>query len=98
MSIKPQVKSNPLVGGPPSKKKKTGKTGGKPEAFLQDPTKDSVMPRHPRPLVDGGCYHLIARGNNRQWLFAEPADFERFLDGLATTKRRGQALSMFSIR
>lgn len=23
------------------------------------------MPRPPRPLLDGGCYHLIARGNNR---------------------------------
>jgi len=49
------------------------------------------MPRKPRPLIDRGCYHLIARGNNRQWLFVEAADFERFLDGLATAKRRYSA-------
>jgi len=24
------------------------------------------MPRPPRSLLDGGCYHVIARGNNRQ--------------------------------
>ncbi len=25
-------------------------------------------PRHPRQCVDDGIYHLIARGNNRQFL------------------------------
>ena len=46
------------------------------------------MPRPPRPLVDGGCYHLIARGNNRQFLFTEEAAFRYFLDGLARAKTR----------
>ena len=46
------------------------------------------MPRPPRPLVDGGCDHLIARGNNRQFLFTEEAAFHYFLDGLARAKTR----------
>ena len=46
------------------------------------------MPRPPRPLVDGGCYHLIARGNNRQALFTEEADFRYFLALLAHAKAR----------
>lgn len=49
------------------------------------------MPRPPRPLVDGGCYHLIARGNNRQFLFTEEAAFHYFLDGLARAKTRSPA-------
>ena len=26
---------------------------------------DAAMPRKPRQLLDGGCYHRIARGNTR---------------------------------
>ena len=36
------------------------------------------MPRKPRQLVDGGYYHLIARGNNRLYIFNEPEDFIAF--------------------
>ena len=46
------------------------------------------MPRAPRQLVDGGIYHLIARGNNRQVLFTEEAQFRYFLDLLARAKNR----------
>ena len=44
------------------------------------------MPRVPRELVDGGCYHLIARGNNRQLVFTRPEAFQHFRDLLATAK------------
>ena len=44
------------------------------------------MPRKPRPLIDGGCYHLIARGNNRQPVFAIEGGVVRFLDLLAQAK------------
>jgi len=46
------------------------------------------MPRKPRQLVDGGYYHLIARGNNRLFLFALPEGFVHFthLLGQAKTK------------
>jgi len=46
------------------------------------------MPRAPRQLVDGGVYHLIARGNNRQVLFTEEPQFRYFLDLLRRAKTR----------
>ncbi len=46
------------------------------------------MTRPPRQLRDGGCYHLIARGNNRQFLFAEEGAFRYFLDLLQRAKAR----------
>ncbi len=44
------------------------------------------MPRLPRQLQDHGCYHLIARGNNRQFLFTAEESFRYFLDLLARGK------------
>ena len=44
------------------------------------------MTRPPRQLLDGGCYHLIARGNNRQFLLTEDTAFRYFLDLLARAK------------
>ncbi len=46
------------------------------------------MPRAPRQFVDGGIYHLIARGNNRQFLFTAEDQFRYFLDLLARAKTR----------
>jgi len=46
------------------------------------------MPRPPRQLLDNGCYHLIARGNNRQFLFTAEEAFHYFLDCLARAKTR----------
>lgn len=46
------------------------------------------MPRPPRQLLDGGCYHLIARGNNRQALFTDEVGFRHFLELLARAKAR----------
>ncbi len=46
------------------------------------------MARPPRQLLDHGCYHLIARGNNRQFLFTEPETFQYFLDLLARAQAR----------
>jgi len=43
------------------------------------------MARPPRQLLDHGCYHLIARGNNRQSLFTEPEAFQYFLTVLFGT-------------
>jgi putative transposase len=36
------------------------------------------MPRKPRQLLDNGFYHVIARGNNRLFLFGVEDGFERF--------------------
>ena len=46
------------------------------------------MPRPPRPLTDGGCYHVIARGNNRQQLFVNDAAFLFLRDCLGSAKIR----------
>ena len=44
------------------------------------------MPRKPRALTDTGVYHVIARGNNRQFLFREAKDHKVYLDILRDLK------------
>lgn len=46
------------------------------------------MPRKPRALVDGGCYHVIARGNNRQPIFTIEDGHRRFLDLLQSAQAK----------
>jgi putative transposase len=46
------------------------------------------MPRKPRQLLDEGYYHLIARGNNRLFVFAVPEGFETFTRLLAQAKAK----------
>lgn len=44
------------------------------------------MPRKARAEVEGGLYHVITRGNNRQQIFNSPDDYEKFLSLLAVQK------------
>lgn len=46
------------------------------------------MPRKPRPLIDGGYYHLIARGNNRLFLLEAPAGLQTFKRLLGQSKAK----------
>ncbi len=46
------------------------------------------MPRKPRQLLDEGYYHLIARGNNRLFLFAVADGFQVFRQLLAASKQK----------
>ena len=46
------------------------------------------MPRKPRQLIDHGCYHLIARGNNRQPILGQEEAFRDFLHELKLAKER----------
>lgn len=46
------------------------------------------MPRKPRKLVDGGYYHLIARGNNRLFLFSLKEGFKVFKELLLESKKK----------
>ena len=46
------------------------------------------MARKPRVEVEGGLYHLITRGNNRQAIFHQPADYSKFLSLLKVQKDR----------
>jgi REP element-mobilizing transposase RayT len=48
----------------------------------------SFMPRGPRAEVEGGLYHIIARGNHRQDIFHSQEDHKRFLSLLASAKER----------
>ena len=45
------------------------------------------MPRKTRALLDGGYDHLIARGNNRLFVFPVEGGFERFTHLLAASKQ-----------
>lgn len=44
------------------------------------------MPRQPRQLSDSGIYHVMLRGVNRDAIFLEEDDYERFLRTLALVK------------
>lgn len=46
------------------------------------------MARYPRAEVEGGLYHIIARGNNRQVIFHDDKDFNKFLSLLAVQKEK----------
>jgi putative transposase len=47
-----------------------------------------LVPRALRVQVPDGVYHVTARGNRRQQIFAEPEDHGRFLTLLESTVRR----------
>ena len=42
------------------------------------------MPRSARVLIDGGTYHVLARGNNGQKIFHQEVDYQRYLQLLST--------------
>lgn len=44
------------------------------------------MPRQPRQLSESGVYHVMLRGINRQAIFLDDVDRERFLSCLTATK------------
>jgi REP element-mobilizing transposase RayT len=46
------------------------------------------MARRPRAEVEGGLYHIIARGNNRQTIFQSDDDHHKFLSLLAEQKAK----------
>jgi hypothetical protein len=46
------------------------------------------MPRKPRIELEGGLYHIIARGNNRGVIFHTDQDHKKFLAQLAQVKQR----------
>lgn len=48
--------------------------------------RETTMPRLGRTILPDYPHHIVQRGHNRQVVFAEPRDFERYLDTLATFK------------
>jgi len=51
------------------------------------------MARRPRPELEGGLYHIIARGNNRQAIFHSDDDHGKFLSLLGVQKQKLGLLS-----
>ena len=51
------------------------------------------MPRGARQKSDNGTYHIMLRGINKQQIFEEPEDYEKFLDVLKNCK----AISEFKL-
>ena len=47
-----------------------------------------IMARQRRVELEGGLYHVIARGNNRQDIFHSNADHKKFLSLLSTLKQK----------
>ena len=48
----------------------------------------AAMARKPRVEIEGGLYHVITRGNNRQIIFHCPDDYQKFLSLLGLQKRK----------
>jgi putative transposase len=46
------------------------------------------MPRVARVTIENACYHIITRGNQKQSVFLEPQDYEKYLYLLTKYKRR----------
>ena len=46
------------------------------------------MPTGPRLLLESACYHIITRGNQKQTVFLESQDYEKYLHILAKYKKR----------
>src|SRR5262245_26613145 len=44
------------------------------------------MARKPRVEIEGGLYHVLTRGNNRQTIFRSPDDYQKFLSLLRVQK------------
>ena len=45
------------------------------------------MPRIKRIYLEEGIFHILARGNNKQWLFKDKSDFKYYLDILKRLKK-----------
>ena len=46
------------------------------------------MPNGPRLVIDGACYHIMTRGNNKQKVFGAEKDFYKYMDLLIKYKKR----------
>jgi REP element-mobilizing transposase RayT len=50
------------------------------------------MPRRPRSLVEGGCYHVFARGNQKRAVFRDDEDRRWFLTRLWTVEAESSTI------
>jgi len=52
------------------------------------------MSRVARLIKDEGVFHVISRGNNKQWIFHDDEDFEQFLH-ILTLHKEGKPFSLY---
>ena len=56
------------------------------------------MPRNPRQLSRTGVYHIIVRGINRQTIFFEDDDYQRYIETIgrfvADARNKGTVLML----
>ncbi len=45
------------------------------------------MPRIKRIYLEEGIFHILTRGNNKQWVFKDESDFKYYLDILKQLKK-----------
>ena len=50
--------------------------------------KEVAMSQMPRVLIENACYHLIARGNQKQIIFLAEEDYKEYLQKLRLYKKR----------
>jgi len=50
--------------------------------------KGGNMPRSARITIENACYHIITRGNQKQTVFKDPADYQKYLLLLSKYKRK----------
>ncbi len=46
------------------------------------------MPRSARITIENACYHIITRGNQKQTVFKDPTDYQKYLLLLSRYKRK----------
>lgn len=47
---------------------------------------NNIMPRHAREKSETGIYHIMVRGINRQDIFHDADDYQKYLDTLSRVK------------
>ena len=46
------------------------------------------MPNGPRVLLEGACYHILIRGNQKQHIFKKDNDFREYVERMKRYKKR----------
>lgn len=52
------------------------------------------MPRKPRAISESNIYHVVIRGADRQQMFEEKNDYDKYLDILSYYKKNANLKSM----
>jgi putative transposase len=59
---------------------------------MSEKRRGAIMPRNPRQLSRTGVYHIIVRGINRQTIFFEDDDYQRYIETIGRFVADGDAI------